>query len=288
MGDVFVTESIAILMEMQNQRRDELYLFSEYDPQPYYPSLLSKDTFGKQILNQLYTALEEHNKLPAVILVILGNKQIDNMVMNPEQTRRIWSALFTEIQRTIRTRKEDLPRKCKSVDQPKVLITNLFPRFKDHNDKFDKSHESFKTKRRRLNGILPQIANGFGYTILPMTGILPDQTDFFSSSTGQLNSKGITEFWNIVSKAVKLDDIRCEEKYKNLIIQEHFDFQREQRKIAQERSKIRKDRFSMNRTKSLASLKGIARDNKKDRNVRSNSVPPNEKFDKRKNCNRDR
>lgn len=29
LGDVFVTEAIAILMEMQNQRRDELYIYSQ-------------------------------------------------------------------------------------------------------------------------------------------------------------------------------------------------------------------------------------------------------------------
>lgn len=111
-----MTESVAVLMEMQNQKRDELYIFSEFDPQPYYPKLLNTDTFGKQITDQLFVALEEHNKLPSVILIVLGNKQIDNMVMNPEQTRRIWNALFTEIQRMIRTRKEDLPRKAKILN----------------------------------------------------------------------------------------------------------------------------------------------------------------------------
>lgn len=250
LGDVFVTEAIAILMEMQNLKHDELYLFSGYDPQPYYPSLLSKETFGRQIVKQLFTALEEHNKLPSIILIVLGNKQIDNMVMNPEQTRRIWNALFTEIQRILRIRKEDLPKKAKSLNEPRILITNLFPRYREYNEKLDHSHETFKTKRRRLNGMLPQLASSYEYTVLPVTGILPDQTDFFSMSTGQLNGRGIQEFWSIVSKAVKLNDVRCEEKQKNHIIQEYFEQEREQRKINQERNKIRKDRCSLPRTNS--------------------------------------
>lgn len=279
-----MTEAIAILMELQNQKRDELYLFAEYDPQPYYPSLLSKDTFGKMIVNQLYTALEEHNKLPAVILVVLGNKQIDKMVMNPEQTRRVWTSLFTEIQRIIRTRKEDLPRKCKSIGEPKILITNLFPRFKDFNEKVDHSHESFKTKRRRLNGILPQVAKSFEYTVLPVDGILPDQSEFFSSSTGQLNGRGIKEFWTIVSKAVRLDDVRCEEQNKNRIIQEYFDQQREERKISLERNKVKKDRYSLNKSQSNVThrsqgLRQIGA-------VRSSSVPARDRYDNRKVGNR--
>lgn len=285
LGDVFVTEAIAILMEMQNQKRDDLYLFSDYDPQPYYPSLLSKETFGMQIMNQLYTALEEHNKLPAVILIILGNKQVENMVMNPEQTRRIWVALFTEIQRTVRTRKEDLPKKCQTVGEPKLMISNMFPRFKDHNEKLDRSEETFKTKRRRFNGILPQVAKEFDVSVLPVTGILPDQAEFFSMSTGQLNGRGIKEFWTIISRAVKLQDVRAEEKQKDLIIQEYFDHQREQRKINQERFKSRRDRYSLPRAKSHSNLKrndGI-QGNKQKLAKRSSSVPGKDRFDNVKN-----
>lgn len=247
LGDTFLTEAIAVLREMQNQNRDQLYLYSQYDPQIYYSNLLSKDTFASQIRCQLSTALEEHNKLPVAILIVLGNKNIDHKVMNPECTRRVWKALFTEIDRIVRTRKEDLPDKAKRESEPKVLINNMFPRFREHNDQTDATHETFKTKRRRFNGVLPQVANNFDYKVLPINGILPDNAELFATSTGQLNGKGFKEFWSCISKELKIQDVREQELYKSKIINEYFDHQREQRRLAQEKQRAASDRRSLPR-----------------------------------------
>lgn len=240
-----MTEAVAVLREIQNQGKDELYIYSEYDPKFYFPKLLCRDTFASQIRCQLYTALQEHNRLPAVILLIIGNKDVDHKVLNPECTRKVWSALFTEIQRTIRTRKEDLPSKSKNVHEPRVLIANMFPRFKNHNDALDLTKETFKTKRRRFNGILPQVANTFNYKVMPITGIIPDSTDYFTVSTGQLNGKGMKEYWTSVSRELKVQDVRFAEQKKSKIIQEYFDNQREQRRLALEKRKAENERSSL-------------------------------------------
>lgn len=247
LGDTFLTEAVAVLRELQNLNRDELYLYHEFDPQIYYPKLLCNDTFASQIRRQLYTALEEHNKLPSIMVVVLGNKDIDNKALNPECTRKVWNALFTEIQRAIRTRKEDLPHKAKINSEPRIYITNLFPRYNTHNDALDKSKESFKTKRRRLNGILPQVASNFEFKILPINGILPDSSDLFNSGTGQLNGKGLKEFWSILSKELKIQEFRVAEQQKNRVLQEYFDEQQEQRRLGQEKRKADQERHSMPR-----------------------------------------
>lgn len=236
---------------MQNLNRDELYLFSDYDPQPYYCKLLNTDTFGKQITSQLFTALEEHNRLPSVIVIVIGNSNIDTKVMNPEHTRRVWSSLFTEIDRMIKTRKEHLPRKAQVVGEPRVLISNVFPRYKDHNDKTEKTNEPFKTKRRRLNGLLPQVAKNFGYSVINITGIVPDNSDLFTVNTGSLNGKGIKQFWTSLSSELKVDDFKQTEKKKNEIVSEYFEQQRELRRINQEQRKVAKDRFSLPRNMSF-------------------------------------
>lgn len=248
LGDVFLTEAVAVLREIQNQNRDDLYLYNEYDPQLYFPKLLSKDTFASQIRCQLATALEEHNKLPALIILILGNKDVDDKVLNPECTRKVWTALFTEISRAIKTRKEDLPRKAKSPKEPRVFITNLFPRFKDQNDRTDRSHESYKTKRRRLNGILPPLAGQFGFKVLPINGILPDNPDHFIMNTGKLSGKGLKQFWESLASELKIQDVRSVEEEKTKIIQEYFSKQREERRIMQERNKCERDRNSLPRS----------------------------------------
>lgn len=250
LGDTFLTEAVSVLREMQNQDRNQLYLYSEYDPQIYYPKLLSTDTFASQIRCQLYTALEEHNKLPALIILILGNSNVDLKVLNPEFTRKVWSALFTEIQRAIMTRKEDLPHKAKHADLPIVAISNMFPKYREHNDKTGLTHETFKTKRRRFNGILPQVANNFGYKVLPINGILPENADIFAVNTGQLNGKGFKEFWTSLSREVKILNVKIAEQEKSKIIQEYFNQQREQRRVAQEKKKGINDCMSLPRSTS--------------------------------------
>lgn len=268
MGDVFLTEAVAVLMEMQNQNRDELYLFSEYDPQPYYPKLLESGTFASQICNQLYTALEEHNRLPSAIILVFGNKHIDNMVMNPENTRRVWNAFLNKIQRTIKTRKEDLPKKAQIQNEPRVLIANVFPRSNDHLNDFDKSQENFKTKRRRLNGLLPTIAKNFEYDVLSISGILPERSELFMANTGQLNGKGIRQYWTSLSSELRVVDCKQDERHKSAIIDRYFEYQREERRINQERRKIVKDRMSMPRV-----LNNSARDRDNSERGHNNRKP---------------
>lgn len=247
LGDNYLTEAVAVLREIQNQNRDELYIYSDYDPQIYFPSLLSKDSFVSQIKSQLYTALEEHNKLPSVIIFVIGNDNVNQKVLNPECTRKIWNALFTEVQRTIRTRKEDLPRKCQISGEPRVYVANMFPRFRDHHEKLDGTQESFKTKRRRLNGILPQLANDYGYKVLPINGIIPENANIFVTSTGKLNGKGLREYWYNLSREVKIADVRIEEAKNSDIIQAYFEQQRENRRVAQERQRANNERLSLPR-----------------------------------------
>lgn len=148
----------------------------------------------------------------------------------------------------------------------------MFPRYREHNEKIDLTRESFKTKRRRLNGILPQIANNFDYKVLPVNGILPDNHNIFEVNTGKLNGKGMKEFWTSVNKELKLNDIRYKEAAKNKIIQEHFNLQREQRREMQERRKGQNSRLTMPRSFNQFD-RGDA-DFRSQKSDRSQSVPP--------------
>lgn len=151
----------------------------------------------------------------------------------------------------------------------------MFPRFREHNDKTDSTQESFKTKRRRLNGILPQLANNFEYKVLPINGILPDNAELFAVNTGNLNGKGMKEFWISVSREIKVQDVKEDELFKNRIINEYFDKQREQRRLNQEHQKIAQERVSLPRAVHPTQLDrgdGFAHKNY-GRNDRARSVP---------------
>lgn len=105
-GDQFLTDAIAVLSSMQLQNKDELYIYQAYDVQSFYPNKLCSDSFGKVVRCCLYEALNEHNRLPAVIVVVTGNKDVDDKVSTPFNTKRIWNALGNEIDRAIKARKK--------------------------------------------------------------------------------------------------------------------------------------------------------------------------------------
>lgn len=244
LGDVYLTDAAAVLSQMQMLNKDDLYLYQAYDVQSYFPKKQCTDTFGKQLRMALYKALEEHNRLPAVIIFVTGNHKIDNLVTTPYHTKRIWNALCNEIDHTIKASKNVLPHKCFLNEEPRVFFTNVVPRYKDHCDMLDEGFDSFKTKRRRLNNILPQILNKFCFEVLPIGGILTDQEDYFVSSTKLLSGKGMEVFWMSVSKELRLADKKLKENIKNKVIQSYHDDQNELARIKREKQAIADRRFS--------------------------------------------
>lgn len=228
LGDTFLTDALPVLMQIQSARKDEIYLFSNYDMKAFYPPKLDKFNFARQIRMQLANALEEHNRLPEVIILIIGNMQVERKIFNPVQTRRVWGALFKEIDRMIKTRKDDLPKKCFFEDKPKVYCTSMFPKYKGRNDVPDADGETFKSKRHRFNNLLPQIGRPFGIDMLMITGILPDEPDYFELSTGKLSGKGMSHYWQNLSKELKFEDQKCLEAEKSRVIKEYFEKRKEQ------------------------------------------------------------
>lgn len=102
-GDVYLTEAAAVLTQSQKQDRDDMYLYQAYDVKCYFPKKQCTDTFGKMIRCALYEALSQNNKLPSVIIVVTGNKPIDDMVSTPFHTKRIWKAICIELDKSYKS-----------------------------------------------------------------------------------------------------------------------------------------------------------------------------------------
>lgn len=230
-SDGFLTDAVAVLGQMQVLRKDDLYMYQEYDVYSFYPKKLCNDTFGKVLRSTLGEALGKHNKLPSVMIIVVGNSNIDDKVTTNQHTRRVWTAICNEIDRSLKARKDDLPKKACVTEEPRVYITNIPPRHKDHGENLDDGFEPFKTKRRRLNNILPQVAEKFNFSVLTITGILPDNVDLFVPSTGSLNGKGMEAFWNSVSRELRLADDLVKQKYKNLVIQRYLEDKQDEKQI---------------------------------------------------------
>lgn len=227
---------------MQGLEKDQLYIYQAYDVQPYFPKKQCTDTFGKQVRCTLYQALSEHNRLPGVLLIVVGNHRIDDMVTTPYHTKRVWNTLFTEIDRAIKARKNDLPRKAYLNEEPRVFVVNIAPRFKEHCENVDSGFDSFKTKRRRLNNLLPQLAAKFEFEVLAINGILPDNPEFFEMSTGKLSGKGMREYWVSVCRELKVADERVKEKIRNNIIKSYLEDQKHEERIQSEKDEFRVER----------------------------------------------
>lgn len=227
---------------MQHLEKDQLYLYQAYDVQSFFPKKQCTDSFGKQVRCTLYEALSQHNNLPAVLIIVIGNNRIDDLVTTPYHTKRVWNTLFTEVDRTIKARKNDLPRKAFLNEEPRVFIVNIAPRFKDHCENLNDGFDTFKTKRRRLNNLLPQLTAKFDFEVLAVNGILPDNPEFFEMSTAKLSGKGMREYWFSVSRELKIADERIKEKIRNDIIKSYLDDKKQEEIIQKDRSEFSAER----------------------------------------------
>lgn len=253
-GDIFLTDAAVVLTQTQIQNRDELYLYQAYDVQVFYPKKQCTDSFGKIIRSTLYEALNMYDKLPAVIIVATGNADFDDKVSTPFHTKRIWKAVCTEIDRALKARKNDLQKKSYLNEEPRVFFTNAFPRYKDHCEATDKGFDSYKTKRRRLNNILSQILTNFGYELFTITGIVPDNPEYFVESTKALSGKGMSEFWKSVSRELKISDEKLKERIKSNIIKAYLENKQDQQRLRKECNEIRNDRLPRPQTGSRLNL----------------------------------
>lgn len=119
----------------------------------------------------------------------------------------------------------------------------MFPKVKSKCDEVKDGGDSYKTKRRRLNNILPQIVQKFSFEVLAINGIKPDVIEYFEMSTGLLSGKGMEMFWQSLSKELRLADEKLKEMIKNKIIGNYLEDQEERKSIEFERGKIRNERF---------------------------------------------
>lgn len=247
-GDVYLTEALAVLTQHQNMNRDELYIYQAYDVKAFFPKRQCADTFGKIIRSMLYEALKQYNNLPAIIIVITGNQKIDDMVSTPFHTKRIWKAVCNKIDRAVKARKNDLPRKAFLNEEPRVFFTNVFPRSKNNCERVDEGFDTFKTKRRRLNNLLPQVAQAYGFNVLNISGIMPDDHENFVESTGILTGKGMLSFWKSVSQELRLADEKLKQRVRNNIINAYLEEERELQKINMEKQKLDSNSFPSQKT----------------------------------------
>lgn len=128
------------------------------------------------------------------------------------------------------------------------MIANIYPRYKNHCDGLDKGFDSFCTKRRRINNILPQVAARFEFEILPITGIPTDSDEYYVQSTGQLSGKGIKAYWTALDKELRVADERCKEKFKYNIVKAHQENLDNERRLAQERNAMTVSHLQQPRT----------------------------------------
>lgn len=242
LGDNFLNEAIPVLKQIQFEKKGYLYMYQNFDVKGFFPKKLDQTVFGKQLLNQLTVALTEDDRLPTVIILVVGNRQVDNMVLTPVQTKRIWNIVFMEITRLIRSRKDQLDPKCYFHNQPRLYINNMFPRHKDDCDDKGRTTECFKTKRRRFNNVLPQAAAKHDVTVLPITGILPDEKNFFLGHAGELSGKGHEAFWTSLSREFKFNEELCKEREKSRLVQEVIDKRSDQNRNDTQKRKFEKER----------------------------------------------
>lgn len=213
LGDSLLKETTSALIDLKNGYindpiKPRLYMHDNYDIIPCYDES-AKGNFLKQIRNSLVHLTKAHYKLPSKILILLDNEILDETAFAVTQLANALKWLFNEMESIITTRRSQLPLRCLKPGEPSVFLLKMIPRgIKSENISL------FKSVRRKINNLIPAIAEKFEYGFINACEITSDSTTYFDRSGKKLAPAGIIKLWESISQIIQEMDQSKEAKSK--------------------------------------------------------------------------
>lgn len=158
---------------------------------PYY--------FLRQIVNDLIHQLNTRAKIARYILVLIGDKVLEDVNFVKIGFRTIFTKLVDEILFALVERITSLPTKAALSFVPEVCFVKMLPKLEKH------VTSEFKTSRRKFNKVLENELPRFGqvkFTFASVKEITSENEDYFHNS-GDLNDSGQLVFWFSINNLLK-------------------------------------------------------------------------------------
>lgn len=181
----------------------EWFMFNNYDIFTHTSTNTGLQT--TQILNALTSMLNSYRRLPAIIVVVMGDKLMHDKVLLEQDLGDVLHNLCKRLIRQVESWLEKIPAKAIPDRKPQIYITKPLPKpegfFGDSKEKF----RNFASARKIYNSKLVAAVKQFGIGFINV-GITQEDTAYFKKGleTGKflLTDKGLLAYWDGVSSAL--------------------------------------------------------------------------------------
>lgn len=160
-----------------------------------------------KLRNAFVNAMVSKTRMPHTVIILFGDSTFtkDFMIVQ-EGVNTMINWIFTEVNRIIFHRKQQLPVKALPSYQTRVLAIGLLPT----------SNPRKQRKRDIFNDALAEISCAKGIKMLLCNAVQPNDPTSFDQR-GIITSAGFTKFWKEISEAINIIDSRGYAAYKQLI-----------------------------------------------------------------------
>lgn len=178
---------------------NRLYLFANYEIFSYVQdsSLGEKPNFLRDIMGGLIAALNEHTKLPSIIIILGSLEQAVQAARLQDQAMETLKKFFKELAKVIHMHKRKFPPKAVTGGEPRIYVV--------------KPHIMFQNMvletevRDDYSALLDQVLPPCGIGRISICGIKVDDQNAFDEY-GHLTADGYEKYWQYLSDTVERID----------------------------------------------------------------------------------
>ena len=196
-GDSFVAQSYGKILH-SNSSTDKFYIREQFEAFAFFNINHFDNNFLSRTRNVLVKALNDHNRLPKVILMVLdvdllkAINHTKNKFGVSLEGGILLEWLVAEIHKSVKIRKDQLPEKCKRPGEPHVIWMGL-PLASVFTD---------NEKREKFNNSLQKLIPPYEdmSVLQPRKGWDSNNTAIFQNN--QFTMMGLMKYWRAIDSAV--------------------------------------------------------------------------------------
>lgn len=188
-GDDFLNASVPQFMKWRNNQGKHAYINKCYEVTPF--TVMETNNFLLQIKLGVHRAINANTYLPQILLVLLGDVIPSCEALFLKYEFYIQKVLQI-VKEAVMRRRDQLPKKAKSLFDTKIIITKALPKPND---------QEYKIRRRKYNRQLDVAAKLYNIESIHISDILPADNTMYEGP--DLSDVGKKKLWMVLSDKIK-------------------------------------------------------------------------------------
>lgn len=179
------------------------YIFKNFDV--FTHTATSTGLQLTQILNGLTSMLNSYRRLPAILVIIMNERLMNDRALLQPDLQEVLRAFCKKLIRLIECWLEKIPSRAKPTKKTQIYITKPLPKPSALVQNIEKL-KSFSSIRREFNTILVSVVKEYGIGFVNV-GITQEDGSFFIKANNAkyqftLSKQGLDAYWSGLSSAL--------------------------------------------------------------------------------------